>query len=311
MCKRRSGQAAFAALILLGLLNPCGRAQGLFAVPELLDDGNAAPAGVPAPADAPPVEPPPAPESVVWGAAGFRGYALGDHVAPNGLEFKALFSLDLDFNFWVWRPARVYAFADGEFWAQRATPGVTNPSQGVFDFSKREFDLSGGLAWNYYGPWEARVFAYSSNNLNRGDSTWQPSGYNDGVGLENRYYLNDAYAALGTAGYDEDRATFPSVGFYPTKDMVDSTGNVFKPGPFARAHLTLDLLGPPCDLYADVQFLATKSFTPELLDLDAGVAARPFDALPQLEFRLGTDETFDLRNSDPEPGVYFAVRFTY
>jgi hypothetical protein len=310
MRNRRSGGAVFTALTLLGLLTTSGRAQGLFAVPELAEVGSPAPADAQALPDAPPVEPPPR-DSTVWGAAGVRGYGTGDHVAPNGLEFKPLFSLELDFNFWLWRPARVYAFADSQFWGQRAAPGVTNPTQGAFDFSKREFDLSGGLAWNYYGRLEARAFAYSSNNLNRGYSAWQPSGYNDGVGIENRCYLNATYAALGTESYDVDRASFVSVGFFPTKEMVDNGGNVFKPGPFARAYVVWDLLGPRCYLYGDVELIATRSCTPELLSLDAGGAARPFDAWPRLEFRVGTDEMFDPRSSDSEPGVYGAVRFTY
>jgi hypothetical protein len=35
----------------------------------------------------------------VWGYAGIRGYALGDHVAPNGVEFKPLFDIEMNFNF--------------------------------------------------------------------------------------------------------------------------------------------------------------------------------------------------------------------
>ena len=299
--------ATWTAGILFGVLAPAGRAEEPFPAPAA--DGAATPAVTdaaiaPEPSSAPPLTP-------VWGAAGMRGYGLGDHIAPNGLEFKALFSLDFDFNFWVWRSQRVYAFADSQFWAQRATPGVTNSTQGVFDFSKREFDLSGGFAWNYYGALEARAFAYSYNNLNRGDSTWQPSGYNDGVGLENRYYLNSVYADLGTTAYDVDRATFISLGFYPSKDMVDSRGDTFKPGLFARAYLTWELLGPRCYLYGDGQFIATQSFTPKVLKLDVGAAARPFDAFPRLEFRIGTDAMFDLQNNDTEPGVYGAVRFTF
>jgi hypothetical protein len=41
MRKHRRGEAAFAALILLGLTASCGRAQGLFVVPDVLQDGNA------------------------------------------------------------------------------------------------------------------------------------------------------------------------------------------------------------------------------------------------------------------------------
>jgi hypothetical protein len=284
-----------AALFLLGLLASTGRAQTEFAS-----------LGLP---DSDPM--PPAHDAPVWGLGGLRGYAIGEQVAPNGLEFKPLFSLDLDFNFWLCRSQRVYAFADTMFWGQRAAPGVTNAGQGAFDFSKREFDLSGGAAWNYYGAWEARAFAYSFNNLNRGASTSHPTGFADGFGLEDRYYLSDVYASLGTDQFDKARATFLGVGFYPTKDMVDSQGVRFQPGPFARADLTLDVLGEQCYLYGDGEFIATRSCTPKLLKLDAGLAARPWDFSPRLEFRLGTAETYDLRSSELERSLYGAVRIVY
>ena len=245
------------------------------------------------------------------GPGGFRAYALGEQVAPNGQEFNPLFSLDLDFNFWVWRSERVYLYVDDVFWAQRAAPGVTNPTQGPFDFSKREFDFTGGAAWNYTGPWEARAFVYSFNNLNRGELTTTPAGYADGCALENRYYLSDTYATLGTEAFDEARATFVSVGFYPSKTMVDGRGLEFAPGPFARANLQLDLVGDKCYLYGDGEFLGTRSCTPKELTLDAGVAFRPWVCTPRLEFRLGTDDCYDLRNRDLERTVYGAIHIVY
>jgi hypothetical protein len=244
--------------------------------------------------------------------AGLRGYAFGQQVAPNGLEFSPLFSLDLDLYVWVWREQRVYAFADTRFWGQRASPGVTNPSQGAFDFSKREFDLDLGAAWNYGGMLEVRAFAYSMNNLNRGSSASHPSGYNDGVGLENRLYVGGSYADLGLPGYDVTRANFLSVGYYPTKDMVDGNGDAFQPGPFARAYLTLDLTRDGrWYLYADACFIATRSFTPKLFDLDAGTAVRPFRRAPFLEFRLGSEDCYDLRVREMETSLYLAVRVTF
>ena len=62
--------------------------------------------------------------------------------------------------------------------------GITNSSQGNFDFSKREFDFNAGLAWNYFDRLELRASAYSAGNLNRGLSLTSPSGFKDGVLLE-------------------------------------------------------------------------------------------------------------------------------
>jgi hypothetical protein len=247
----------------------------------------------------------------VWGLLDMRGFPVAQQVASNGVEYNPLFLLDLDFNIMLWREQGLYLFADSSFWGQKAAPGITNPSQGQFDFSKREFDFDLGAAWNYAGAWEARLFAYSFNNLNRGNSLTSPSGFNDGVGLENRYYLGETYAHLGTNAFDEARATFLSVGYYPTKSMVDGNGDQFKPGPFARAYLTWDLWDQQCYLYSDIQFIAARSFQPTLLKWDAGLAARPFTSVPRLEFRVGTQDMLDLRGGDLETGVYLAIRYVY
>jgi hypothetical protein len=259
----------------------------------------------------------PAPEAVlhrwplVWGTAGLRGYALGQQTAPNGQEYDQLFALDLNFNCWLWQAQGLYLFSDARFWGQKATAGVTNANQGVFDFSKRELDFDLGLAWNYYGPLEARAFAYSFSNLNRGTSLTQPSGYADGVGLENRLYLGHEYAELGTEFFDVARAPFVSLGCYPTKELIDGAGQPFKPGPFARAYVTWDLWGERCYLFADGQFTAKQSFTAKLLQLDAGVAVRPFVQASRVEFRLGTQDTYDLQWRDLELGLYGEVRIVY
>jgi hypothetical protein len=242
---------------------------------------------------------------------GLRGYAFGDAVAPNGLEFKPLFSLDLNVNLWLWREQRLYAFSDTRFWGQRAAPGVTNPAQGVFDFSKREFDLDLGVAWNYFGTLEARAFAYSFSNLNRGDSAALPSGYDDGIGLENRWYVGGTYRDLGSPGFDVSRAGFLSLGYYPTKDMRDSEGNRFKPGPFARAYLVWELLGERWYLYVDAQATGTRSFTPRLFTLDGGTAVRPIPRAPFVEFRLGSENKYDLDLDNLETGLYGSVRFIF
>jgi hypothetical protein len=247
----------------------------------------------------------------VWGIVGLRGFALSEQIAPNGLEYNPLFSLDLNFNFWLYRPAGVYAFSDSTFWAQKPAPGQTNPAQGVFDFSKRELDFNVGAAWNYHGPLEARLFAYSFNNLNRGVWLDRPKGYEDGIGLEQRYYLGPTYADLGTAAFDVARATFLSAGYYPSKDMVDGHGVRYKPGPFVRAYLNWDLLGEKCYLYADVEGIARRSCTPEVLQVDAGLAVRPLAAAPRVEFRLGAAESWYLLLRDVENGLYGQVRLVF
>lgn len=246
-----------------------------------------------------------------WGLLGLNLYPFGDHVASNGVEFSQLFGLSLNFNLWLWHDERLYLFSDGSFWGQKPAPGITNANQGAFDFSKREFDLSGGVAWNYHTSWEARAFAYSFNNLNRGNSPVRPSGFNDGIGLENRYYLGDSYAYLGTDLFDQPRVSFLSVGYFPTKSMVDGNGDQFRPGPFARAYLTFDLWKERCYIYGDAELICTQSFQPRLLNLDAGVALRPFETILGLEFRLGTQTMFNLGGSDVETSVYVGVLYAY
>jgi hypothetical protein len=247
----------------------------------------------------------------IWGTVGLNAFPWGDMVASNGVEFHQLFCLDLDFNIMLWREHNLYGFSDAAFWGQKAAPGITNPRQGAFDFSKREFDLSAGLAWNYFRSWELRVFAYSFNNLNRGDSEVSPSGFNDGVGVENRFYLGPTYEYLGTAAYDPRRASFLSIGYFPTKSMMDPAGEQFRPGPFLRAYLTYDLFGPRCYVYGDFQFIASRNFQAELLNIDVGVAVRPFEKVPRLEFRLGSQDSLDLQRGDGEYSTYLGIHYVF
>jgi hypothetical protein len=247
----------------------------------------------------------------VWGIVEMRGYMFGDHVASNGVEFHPLFSINFDFNVWLWRRQGLYLFSESNFWGQKAELGVTNPSQGVFDFSKREFDFNAGFAWNYAGSWEARAFAYSYNNLNRGWSEVSPGGFNDGIGLENRYYLSSIYQELGTPAFDQARASFISIGYYPTKSMINAAGHVFDPGAFARAYLTWEIWKSKCYLFGDFDFIASNSFTPTLFNLNAGVALRPFEAVPRLEFRIGTEDTIDLHGHEREWNGYFSVSYIF
>jgi hypothetical protein len=247
----------------------------------------------------------------VWGLADLHVIPAGPKVAPNGLEYHPNFSMELSVNGWLWRSQRLYLFADACLWGERGENGVTNARDGFFGTSKREVDLTGGVAWNYAGPWEARAFGYSLNNLNRGNSLVAPTGFNDGFGLENRYYLSPEYAKLGQTGFDVARATFVSVGYYPTKDMVGNDGQTFKPGLLLRAYLIYDLWDWPCYAFGDVTYISERSLQPRLLLFDVGLAARPFSACQQCEFRFGAENTADLQVHNVQNLWYVAVRYIF
>jgi hypothetical protein len=223
-----------------------------------------------------------------WGQAGFYVYPVGNKMAPNGIPYNPVFALDLMLNVELTRDRRWYLFTDTRFWAQRATAGVTNTDQGVFDFSKRQFDLDGGVAWNYHGPWEARAELYSFNNLNRGNNLAQPFGYNDGFEMENRYYLP-------STNFDNGLYRFLSVGYYFTKSLTGGDGKLFNPSLFARASLALDILPERLYLYSDTTFITRRPITGKLLLADWGIAWRPFENIADLEFRVGADNTYDMQ----------------
>jgi hypothetical protein len=246
-----------------------------------------------------------------WGIIGIRGYVVGEAEAPNGVEFNPFFSLDLDFNFWLWPSHRLYAFFDSRFWAQKPGNNLTNSHQGFIDFSKREWDFMTGGAWNYYGHLEARVYAYSENNLNRGDSLASPFGFNDGIGLENRYYLTAKYDRLGHSDYDVARDSFLSIGYYPTKDMIGLDGQLFKPSAYARAYLTYDLFDEWCYLFLDTTFLTEKPLRAKMWTLNAGVAVRPFGSIPNMEFRLATENGYDIPAHEWDTSVTIGVRWLF
>jgi hypothetical protein len=246
-----------------------------------------------------------------WGVAGLRGIPAGPKVAPNGLDYHPNFSLDLGLNLWLWRGQGLYAFADLRLWGEKGEFGVNNARDGAVGTSKRQFDLSGGVAWNYAGPWELRAFGYTQNNLNRGDNPLTPTGFTDGFGLENRYYLTPEYARLGQTGFDVTRATFLSVGYLPSKVLVGNNGQTFKPGLLLRAYLTYDLGEWPCYVFGDATYIGEESFRARLLLFDVGVAARPFRSRQEWEFRLGTESTADFRAHDVLNLWYGSVRYVF
>jgi len=247
----------------------------------------------------------------VWGLADIRIIPDGPKIAPNGQEYHPNFTMDLDFNAWVWRSQRLYAYADISLWGEKSEYGVTNANDGWWGTSKREFDLSGGAAWNYAGAWEVRGFGYTDNNLNRGTNLVTPVGFTDGFGLENRYYLSPEYAKLGQTGFDVSRADFVSVGYYPTKDMVGNDGKAFEPGLMLRAYLTYDLWNWPCYLFGDATYIGERSFQSKLLLFDVGLAARPFRSCQQVEFRLGVDNTADVLVRDVQNLWYVSFRYIF
>jgi hypothetical protein len=265
----------------------------------------------PPPAEGPPLtrslfDGPPAERDLrmVWGIAEMDGY-VGQRMAPNGLLYHADYGVNLDFNIWLWRAMGLYLFDETLFW-MGATPG-----EGL-NFTKREFDLNIGLAWNYYDRLEARVFGYSQNNLNRGLSPEQSSGFNDGLGIENRYYLNSIYNALGTSAYDQAKATFVSIGYFPTKTLTGADGVQFFPALFLRAYLTWDIVKDCCYVYADTTFITErKPFAGKLLDTDVGAALRPFQQVPRLEFRLGCQDVWDIQVGNARPVGYISMRYVF
>ncbi len=272
--------------------------------------------GTPVPVAAPlaPAEvavPQAVPWQTVWGVADLRGIFAGPRTAPNGQEYHPNFSMDLDLDCWIWRGQGIYLFGDARFWGEKSESGVTNSRDGFLGTSKREFDFSGGAAWNYYGAWEARFFGYSLNNLNRGNSLVSPEGFNDGFGMENRYYLSAEYASLGQIGYDVTRADFVSIGYYPSKILVGNDGRPFDPGLFLRAYLTQDLWNWPCYAFADATFLTDRSFQAKLMLFDLGLAARPFRRCPQCEFRLGVENTADFQVGNVQNLWYASVRYVF
>jgi hypothetical protein len=246
-----------------------------------------------------------------WGLLGIRIIPAGPRIAPNGNEYHPNFSMDVNINCWVWRSERVYLFADMRFWGEKGELGVTNARDGALGTSKREFDMSGGVAWNYAGPWEARVFGYSWNNLNRGDNPVTPAGFNDGFALENRYYLSPEYDKLGQAGFDVARATFLSFGYYPSKEMMGNDGRLFKPGLLLRAYVIQDLWDWPAYAFADVQYISENNLHPKLLLWDVGLAVRPFHSCKQWEVRFGVENTADIHRGNNNSLWYGSLRYIF
>jgi hypothetical protein len=256
------------------------------------------------PAEAPPWR-------TAWGLIALSAIPSGPKIAPNGEEYHPNFSLDVDVNFWLWRRLGLYMYGDLRLWGERSENGVTNGRDGFVGTSKREFDFSGGAAWNYWGPLEARFFGYTNNNLNRGTSQVTPTGFTDGFGMENRFYLSPEYAKLGQTGFDVEKATYVSIGYYPSKVMVGNDGQPFKPGLMLGAYLTYDLFDWPLYVYGKATYIGESSGKAKLLIFDLGLAARPFSACPQCEFRFGAESTGDFDTHSAWNLWYVSARFVF
>jgi hypothetical protein len=241
----------------------------------------------------------------VWGFGGFEG-TYGNRMAPNGVPFEPIFDAQAQLNFGLLPEKKLYLFADMDFWGQAPGAAVTNPLQGSFDFSKREWDFNVGVAWNYWGSMEFRFLGYALNNLNRGTSQISPYGYNDGLGIENRYYF--AYADK----YDVGKLSFLSLGYLaPSSTLTGQDGMMFHGGLTARAYLTCDIPMLRSYLYFDGKYYADSSFLARLLEYDLGVAVRPFEALQNLEFRVGGAGTYDVQYHYDRSFGYIGVRLQF
>jgi len=225
-----------------------------------------------------------------------------------------LFSLDLDMNVWLWRSQRVYLYAESEFWGGRG--GEAGQTQGNFDYTRREFDMTSGVAWNYCGPLELRAVAYDRENFNRGVSLVVPGGTtNDGAGVEQRFYLDEEYTKLGQAGFNVSRAEFVSAGYFPTKSWIGGDGQQFKPGLFLHAYLIHDIPKTCCYLFGDFeQLFEESSYQPRMLYSDLGLAFAPFKAMRMLEFRVGSEFNTDWHASGSVRNMslpYVSVRLNF
>lgn len=246
-----------------------------------------------------------------WGDFALSVYAAGDRVAPNGVAFNPIFMSKFNLNLGLLSRKRIYLFLENEFWIQRSTAAGRPDDPETNDVSEREFNINAGLAWNVFSRFELRASAYGLNNLNRGGSATTdpskvtPSGYQDGVQLEARYYFHSANI------YDLGRVSFIAIGYYPSQTLVGGDGVGFHPGVFARAYATYGIPRLRSFLYGDARFIAQEQVSPRLITFDAGLAARPFQRFENLELRLGNELTADVKANTARDLVYGAIRLNF
>jgi hypothetical protein len=93
--------------------------------------------------------------------------------------------------------------------------------------------------------------------------------------------------------------------------MVGNDGKEFAPGPMLGAYLIYDLWNWPVYAFGDATFIGERSFEPKLLLFDVGLAARPFAAWNQWEFRLGVANTADLQVHNVLNLWYLSFRYIF
>src|SRR5262249_43754606 len=110
---------------------------------------------------------------------------------------------------------------------------------------------------------------------------------------------------------DVARATFVSVGVFPTKHLIDNDGETFKPVGMLRAYLTYDLFDWPAYTYGDATLITDRQFKPRLLLFDVGLAARPFRSWRQWEFPTGLENTADFQTRSVLNLWYVSLRYIF
>jgi hypothetical protein len=110
-------------------------------------------------------------------------YFCGKKIAPNLLAYKPSLGFDWTNEVFLFgnndRP-RLSFYANIEFWfARKANVGFINLHDGIGG-TKRELYLGYGLNLYYSKQTKFYLITYGYNNLNRGNSLSQPSGFRDG-----------------------------------------------------------------------------------------------------------------------------------
>lgn len=241
----------------------------------------------------------------VWGYLAVQGYAPGDRMAPNGVVFDPRFRSDLNLNLSLLPRKKLYVFLETEFWMQRSSPATIDDNQVVYNFSKREFHINTGFAWNAFDRLELRVSAEALDNLNRGNSKTTASGNTDGAQFEARYYFGSSNV------YDVGQLNFVGIGYNPSHDLIGGDGFEFEPGLFAQVYATYSIPALRSYLYGHATLIEQENDSLRLVTFDAGIATRPFKHVQNLEFRLGNEVTADIEASTTRDLIYGAIRAYY